>query len=201
MIKKALAVVFLLAALLTTQAQTPQGKITVAWNPVSDKPGATIAGYNVCTGPSATQLGSCDPVGKITETVLGGLTDCTVYFIGVKARDTDGDLSTNWSNIISGWPDPRMVSIIPATGQVGRPTAITITGANFTSGSQLTMTGGIVTNVTVGNCNTLTATVTPNAVGSPVFSITSSGVTRTASGLFQVTDVIRPDDVSGTIRK
>jgi len=196
---------FTLLALLAltvvgVEAQAPNGTIKVKWNPVADASGATIAGYNVCSGPSATQLTSCDQVGKITETVMSGLTPCATYFVGVKARDTDGDVSASWSNIISGWPAPQIAAVVPATGQVGRPTAVTITGSGFAAGSTLAATGATVTAVTSTGCGTMTATITPTTAGSPVLTVTTSGVVGRASGLFQAVEAVRPGDVSGVSR-
>jgi len=198
--RKFVLVALLALAVVGVEAQAPQGKISVAWDAVPDSPGATVTGYRVCVGTTATAFPGCDVVGRVTSTVVAGLTDCTTYFVAVKAIDSDGDESANWSNVVTGWPQPRVTSATPAAITAGRPQSIVFSGANFGSDSTVQIIGATIDSVVVTNCTSLTATVTASSPGSPVVTVRSGGIVGSASGTFQVVAAVRPAGVQGVRR-
>jgi hypothetical protein len=213
--KGVVSYVLLLTVVLFFDAapQTPQGTISVAWNPVADQPGATVTGYQVCYTTSTTaDPSTCDNLGLITSHTLGALQDCTAYRVGVKAKDSDGDVSESWSNIIQGWARPRITAVTPALVQVGRSITLTITGFNFSPDATVAFAGpwpGItIGQVTVQTCNQLQVIVqvASNAqLGQPEVRVVNGliggqGVYGAKAGAIQVVGAVKPAGVQGLRR-
>ncbi|MBZ5637652.1 MAG: fibronectin type III domain-containing protein [Acidobacteriia bacterium] len=179
-----LAVVTSLAA-LTASA----GTISLTWNPVSD---SDLAGYRVYWGTSQGAYTNSQNVGNVTSATINGLTDCTTWYLAVKAYDTTGNLSVNYSNAISGWPRPTVTLSAPSAAEQGRTLSLNLTGTNFMSGATVqTGNAGITVNsVTVNSCTQITANVTVG--GSAAAGATNLDVTNpdqvfgSGSGLFTV---------------
>jgi hypothetical protein len=202
--KRAILAALFVFVVLGAEAQTPTGSVSIAWDPAPASPDYTISGYKVCYGTTPASYPNCDSVGPVTQTVLGGLQDCTTYYVAVKALCSTcaagKQESAGWSNEVSGWAAPRITGIVPASTQAGRPTPVTISGAGFGPGVALQVQGGTVANVVATNCGQMTAMVTVPTAGTPVVTVTQSGVVGRASGMFQVTPAIGPPNVSGVRR-
>lgn len=200
--KRAVVAALLALAIVGADAQTPAGKITVAWDAVTPPAGLTITGYQACYGTVPGAYPACDPVaGNVTSHVFSGLADCTPYYIAVKAVASNGETSAAWSNEINGWAQPRVVSAAPGAITAGRVQEVVFTGANFGPDSTVQIPGATIGLVTVTDCRTIRAMVNASAAGSPVVTVRSAGVAGVpASGTFQVVAAIRPANVSGVRR-
>ena len=73
-------------------------------------------------------------------------------------------------------PDtPSVVSVSPNSGTTLGGTAITVTGANFAAGVQVTVGGAATTNVIVNSSTTLTATTSTRSAGTVEVTVTLDG--------------------------
>ncbi len=84
------------------------GTIKLAWDPVPD---TDLAGYHVYYGTSSGAYTASLSVGKQTTATLSNLQDCQVYFVAVKAVDSNGNESASYSNEISGMSAPVPASV------------------------------------------------------------------------------------------
>jgi len=180
----ALAVLLLFAA-----APASAGTISVAWDPVTHP---NLVGYRVYYGTAAGSYGTPLDVGLTTQATLSGLTDCTNYYVAVKARASDGSESAVFSNEISGWSRPVATSFSPATVMRGQTLSVTIGGTNFQGGASLDFADPAITvnSMTVGSCGQITANITVDAtatLGPSNFDVLNPGnVFGTGNGLFSV---------------
>lgn len=118
------------------------GTIDLAWNPITD---ADRAGYKVYYGTASRVYGSNKDVGNATTTTLTGLTACTRYYVAVKAYDTGGLESQNYSNEINGLPRPVVTTVTPASGEQGASLTLTLDGESFDTGSTVEISGTGIT--------------------------------------------------------
>src|SRR5262245_52398112 len=144
-------------------ARVSAGEINVAWDATS---GAT--GYKVYFGTASgsyTSPGSPVTVSG-TSTRITGLQDCRTYYVAVKAFNAAGE-SANYSNELSGWSRPSVVSATPSTAVQGDQVVMDVQGTNFQSGATVEMNNPqiTVTSVAVLSCNQiqLLATIEPTA--------------------------------------
>ena len=89
------------------------GTIKLAWDPVPD---TDLSGYHVYYGTISGAYTGSVSVGKQTTAVLSNLQDCQVYYIAVKAVDSNNNESAAYSNEISGMSAPIPASISGAPG-------------------------------------------------------------------------------------
>ena len=86
-------------------AATSSGKVTLQWRaPVTDG-GTAVVGYKVCWSSSSTGAASCTHykvVGSVTTASVSGLSNSTLYYFVVKARNGHGYGSA--SNQLSAMP-------------------------------------------------------------------------------------------------
>src|SRR5215831_9638973 len=190
------------AIILATAGRPAQaGTVSLAWDPVSD---TDVAGYRVYYGTSPGTYTQSVDVGNVTQTTINSMTDCTMYYFGVKAYDTAGNESTSYSNEVSGWPRPVVTTSSPSAAEQGRSLAVTITGSNFQSGATVAFsnTGVTVTSVTVNACGQLTANVTVGnsaAPGASSVDVTNpDGVYNTGVGIFTIQAAVAPTVQSTT---
>jgi hypothetical protein len=184
-------------ALLTILFAVPAlaGSISISWNPVAD---TDLAGYRVYYGTSPNSYSQNVDVGNVTSKTLTGLTDCTTWYVAVKAYDTTGNLSTTYSNEISGWPRPTLTSSNPTAAEQGRTLSLTLAGSNFQSGATVQFANGGVTvnSVTVNSCTQLTVNVTVGAAaatGAGNVDVTNTDqVFGTGTGVFTVQAAAAP---------
>ena len=80
-------------------------------------------------------------------------------------------------------PDiPSVTSVSPNSGTTLGGTAITVTGANFAAGVQVTVGGAAATNVIVTSSTTLTATTSTRSAGTVEVTVTLDGRAGTPAG-------------------
>lgn len=135
------------------------GTISLNWEPVSPAP----AKYKVYLGPSTGQYDTTKEVpGSVTATTMPTL-DCSAAYVAIKAVNAQGDESAEFSNEVSGWGRPIVVSANPQAFKVpqGNQTLdypITIEGVNFQPGSNVNVIGNAeVVSVAVASCRKITA--------------------------------------------
>jgi len=138
-----LARLLLLLTCLTPVALA--GSISLRWDPVPD-----ARGYRIHYGTGAGQYSETVEVGNITQATLHGLTDCTRYFVAVKAYNWAGE-SAEFSNEVSGWPRPRIDSYTPTFAVQGAQYTLDIRGVNFQTGAQLTWDESAIPTDLAGN--------------------------------------------------
>ena len=82
-------------------------------------------------------------------------------------------------------PDtPSVVSVSPNSGTTLGGTAITVTGANFAAGAQVTVGGAATTNVIVASPTRLTATTSTRSAGTVEVTVTLNGRAGTLPSAF-----------------
>ena len=81
-------------------------------------------------------------------------------------------------------PTPTVTSITPNSGTTLGGTAVTITGANFTGATSVTIGGAAATIVTVSSATTILATTPAHAPGPVSVVVTTPGGTGTGTNLF-----------------
>lgn len=164
------------------------GTISLAWDPV-----ANAAGYRVYysqTSGSFTDAQSID-VGNVLGTTISGLTDCTTWYLAVKAYNGAGS-SPNFSNEVSGYPRPRLTLPTPNAAMQGDQLTIEVTGSNFQSGATIEIDNPnvLIQSAQAISCTRMQflATIDP----------TAAGVRPAAIGDLTMT-IVNPDDVFGSL--
>ena len=151
---------YLSASAPTVTSVTPNNGLTAGGTAV------TVAGTNFVSGATVTFGGTAATnvvvVGatQITATTpahAGGLVDVIVI-----NPDTQNGTLTNGFTYRAA---PTISSITPNNGALGGGTAVTLAGANFTSGATVTFGGTAATNVVVVNPTQITATTPAHAAG------------------------------------
>lgn len=127
---------------MITIGSASAGTIDLAWNPVPD---ADKAGYKVYYGTATRSYSSNRDAGNVTSTSLTGLTACTRYYIAVKAYDTGGLESTNYSNEVVGLPRPVVSTVTPTSAEQGASVTLTIDGESFDTGATVAISGTGIT--------------------------------------------------------
>jgi hypothetical protein len=159
--------------LLATSLPMNAGTIGVRWDPAQH-----AAGYRIYYGQTSGQYSNSVDVGNVVEADIGGLADCTTYYLAVKAYNAAGE-SVEFSNEISGWSRPEISSFTPSTAAQGSQHTLDIMGSNFEPGAELildttdvpTDSEGnplvVIENVNILSCDHLQAlmTVEPSARG------------------------------------
>ncbi|HXV77580.1 MAG TPA: fibronectin type III domain-containing protein [Candidatus Polarisedimenticolaceae bacterium] len=169
------------------------GTISLAWDPVTHP---DLAGYRVFYGVNASNLDQSVDVGTNAQATLSNLADCTNYFVAVKARGTDGSLSPQFSNQISGWARPVVASVSPPSIQRTTQMALTVSGVNFMPGASVSFSDPaiVVNGVTVNGCSQLVVDVTvPDtaAVGTTDLTVVNPDqVFGQGSGVLTVTNAL-----------
>ena len=148
---------FVFAVLVCAVVPAPAvfaGTISLAWDPVDH---AELAGYRVFYDTTAQAFGSSEDAATATAYTLSGLDDCVEYHVAVKAYDTAGAFSEQFSQEVVGWARPTVTSVSP--GQVERNVTaqLTFNGTNFRGGVQVQILdpGIAVLQVTENGCNQL----------------------------------------------
>ncbi|THB75016.1 MAG: hypothetical protein D3926_21060 [Desulfobacteraceae bacterium] len=116
--------------------ETSQGVVHLTWqrNPgKTNEPG--VAGYRVCYGTSPGSYDRFVDVGNVTRFLMKDLLeDGVTYFIAVKAKNSYGTLSNDFSNEVAATLNaPVIDTITPDHGPVGGGTLITIKGDHFST--------------------------------------------------------------------
>jgi hypothetical protein len=180
--------------LLTTSGQA--GSIDLAWDGV-----AGASGYRIYYGTASGQYAASLDVGNTTSARLGGLDDCTDYYVSVKAYSAAGE-SAGFSNEIAGWAHPSFEPTAVA-GLQGSQIVLDIDGANFDAAGTVTLDTSHVPldvdgeplvrfeSLAVLACDRIQALVTiePTAAGFQAMQL---------GGLPLGVQVVHPDGVHGT---
>ncbi|HMC82164.1 MAG TPA: dockerin type I domain-containing protein [Candidatus Polarisedimenticolia bacterium] len=106
------------------------GTVSLAWDPVSDP---DVAGYRVYYGTTSGVYTQFLSVAKLPTTAdVKNLQDCKIYYLAVKALDSNGNESTGFSNEVAGMAAPGPASVSPSSAkQSAANLVVTITGTNF----------------------------------------------------------------------
>jgi chitodextrinase len=185
-----LLVAALLGAAATSHALA-DGTMSLAWDPVVH---VDLAGYRVFYDSVPGAYGSSVDVGNVAEATLTGLLACTDYHVAVKAYDSSGTLSAQFSNSVSGWARPALVGITP--GQLERNSTgyLVIDGANFRAGATVAFSDPSISvlQVVSGGCHQLQVEVSVGAdVGMgpvEVRVINPDQVVGVGTGLLEIVD-------------
>ncbi len=147
-----------LTFLMLSATISAAGTVGIQWNSVAD---ADLAGYRIYYGNVSGNYDQSVDVGNVTSYTLTGLADCTMWFAAVKAYDTEGLESVDYSVEVSGWARPVVTAATPNVIQQGADYALTVNGTNFQSGATVEFVepGITVNSVTVNSCNDLTANI------------------------------------------
>lgn len=177
-----------LALAATIASPIHAGSIVLAWDALQS---GNLAGYKLYYGPSSGNYTNSVSVGSASQYTLNGLTDCTTWYLAMKAYDSAGNESTTFSNEITGWARPAVTQASPSAAMQGRQVTIDITGSNYKPGATVEIDNPnvVLENVSTLSCNRIQvlATVEP----------TAQGVRAAEIGSFDIT-VVNPDDVYGT---
>jgi len=114
----------MLLVIATMAVTTFAGEIQIAWDPV-----AGAAGYHVYYGVQSGVYGSFVPAATNSATITG-LQDCRAYYVAVKAFNGAGE-SPSFSNELSGWSHPTVISVTPSSAMQGDQIVMDIMGTNF----------------------------------------------------------------------
>ena len=175
------SLIVLVAAVLV--ASVHAGTISLAWDALEHP---NLVGYRVYYGPVSGSYAAVLDTGISPEVVINGLPACTLQYVAVKARGSDGAESSVFSNEISGWPRPEIVAAPSQVADRATTTDVMVDGSNFMPGAAVTLSVPtiVVDAVTVVACDRITLRVTVPA-----------GV---ATGPVGVT-VTNPDLVTGSV--
>jgi hypothetical protein len=182
-------IAFLLCLAIVIALPAHAGTMALQWDPVAD---SDLAGYRIYYGTAHATYTSNIDVGKVTSATLTGLTDCTTWYVGVKAYDLAGNESEAYSNEVSGLPRPTITSVSPSSAARGATLDLTVAGSNFASGATVSLgaTGVTVNSVTFTSCSSVKANVTISGsapTGSTTLDvINADGSFGTSSGLFSI---------------
>ncbi len=166
------------------------GTIDVRWDAVSDP---DLAGYRVYYGPTLGSHANVKDVGKTTSTQLTSLTDCTLWYVSVRAYDTGGLESTTDSNSVKGYARPVVSTVSPTTIKPGETLTFTVTGSNYDAGVSGDASRPRAT-VTLSNPNLTVTSYSVNACGT--ISMTVQAASSAPNGFSDVT--VKNPDLSTT---
>jgi hypothetical protein len=195
--RRTLTILMLAAATLAIPVEA--GTVSLSWDPVTHD---DLAGYRLYYGTSPDVYTQTQDVGLTTQATLSGLNDCTTYYIAVKAVTGDGTESESYSNVVSGWARPELLSTAPATLEQGSQGQIVLDGHNFQAGATLMLSNAdiTVTALTLNSCNQLVADVSValSAATGPVdvTVVNPDQVFGASSGMFSVTADSSPPVIS-----
>ncbi|MBD3868895.1 MAG: fibronectin type III domain-containing protein, partial [Acidobacteria bacterium] len=174
-----LALVVIVLGAMTGIAQA--GTISLQWDSVAMADGYRIY-YSTTSGQFNPQ--NYHQVGRVTQTTIPSLQDCTMYYLAVKAFNSLGESDT-FSEEISGWARPTLAATVNTVRQ-GSQVEVEISGTNFMSGLDVEVDNPnvYVDSVTASACNTLVVGLTVEPL--------SAGVRAAETGSFALS-VINPD--------
>jgi hypothetical protein len=157
------------------------GTVSLSWDPVADP---ALGGYRIYFGTTAGDYTRFLDAGPVTGFTISGLQVCTTYHFAVKARTIDGRESATFSNQVSGWPRPDVLSVTPPTVSQGSQVDVAVAGWNFQPGATVAFAASDVT----------VSSVTASDCGELIVSISTA--TSAPSGPIDF-EVVNPDQVFG----
>ena len=119
------------AAVLLAAAPAIGSSMDLEWTPVE----GDIVGYRIYTGSRPDALTFAADVPNIPSSTLSNLAGCSYYYVAVKARDSHGAVSEQYSNLVEGYPHPDIVNVSPAVLGRGVSATLVVTGASFVAGA------------------------------------------------------------------
>lgn len=178
----------MLAALGVAVSHTVEaGSIALQWDPVRG-----AKGYRVHYGAESGRYDHVLDVGASESATITNLTECTTWYLAVKAYNGAGE-SPDFSNEVSGWPRPEVISVSPPARIQGSQFTLAVEGANFQPGATLEIDNPYVflDSSTTVSCKRIevAATIEP----------TARGVRPAEIGRYSLT-VVNPDEVFGVSR-
>jgi hypothetical protein len=138
------------------------GTISLAWDPVVH---LTLTGYKIYWGTSAGNYQNVQQVGLVTAANIT-VPDCQNIFVALKATATGANNtileSLTYSNELSGWARPMILSVNYPTVPVGWTGNLVIEGNNFKAGGTVEFQGSniVINSVTVNSCARVTINIT-----------------------------------------
>jgi hypothetical protein len=160
------------------------GTISIEWDPI---PGAQ--GYRVHYGSESGNYSKVHKVGNATSTTIKGLSDCTTWYLAVRAHNGRAE-SVEFSNEISGWPRPEVRSAGPRASIQGSRLTLEILGTNFQPGATVEVDNPHV------SLDSAVALSCKRVQVSAAIEPTAPGVRAAEVGRYAVT-VSNPDNVFG----
>jgi hypothetical protein len=190
MASRTLVAALTVAAALAVAPVVTAGSIELAWDP-SD----TASGYRVHIGTSPGQYTDERNVGNTTRTTVTGLPECVTLHIAVTAYNAAGN--SGYSNEVDNWGQPEIMSANPSSALQGDQFTLTLTGANFQSGTVLSHDNPnvILTGVAVISCNEIQAVATVEPTSAGVRPAEIGGVAFTVDNPDGLSDVSQPFQV------
>jgi hypothetical protein len=153
-------------------AATPclAGQAELRWDSVSSP---DLVGYRLFYDTQPGTFGQHIDVGLTTTHTVTGLTDCALYHFAVKAIDAGGLLSSEYSNLVSGYTRPTIGTITPAQVSPALLAEIVVEGTGFAPGAVAEILGLGLYSTTVNSCGrmTLQLEVPPEAAGASDLTI------------------------------
>ena len=152
----------------TVTSVSPNSGPTAGGTPV------TITGTNFASGATVTFAGAAaanvavENGSTIIATAPAGTTGAVTVTVTVNGQ------SASLADGFTYFGIPTVSRVSPNSGSTGGGTAVSITGANFASGSTVTFAGTTATNVVVVNSTTVTATTPPGSAGAVTVTVTNS---------------------------
>jgi len=182
---------------LPFSAPLQAGVISLAWDPVPE-----ASGYRIYYGSSSGQYTNSYDAGNRTRADLEVDTDCSTYYVAVKAYNSLGE-SEQFSNEISGWPRPEVAGFQPGAVYQGSRLTLNILGANFSSAAELILDTSSLPTDAAGNPLLLLENLTVLGCGQIQAMLTVEptvrGVRAMQVGQFPVgLEVRNPDNVFGS---
>ena len=165
------------------------GTIEIEWDSPSE---GEVVGYKVYYGHSSGDYQWIKDVGATTSTVLTDLDDCTTYYWAIKAYNSEGEESEEFSNEVAGWPRPLIKIVDPSAGDQGELVDVVIKGANYSENPviEIENPGIHILSASQLDCHEIAVTM---QIGPE-----SGGVQAAEIGSFDLT-VVNQDMVYGTI--
>lgn len=144
----------------------------------------TITGTNFITGATGVTIGgvAATNIVVVNSTTITATTPAgSAGTASVLVTTTNG---TNVANTLFSYVVvPTVTSISPTSGSTYGGGVVTISGANFTGVTSVTIRG-VAANYTLVNSTTITATTPANTEGTASILVTTSGGTNSANTLF-----------------
>lgn len=169
-------ILWFVAGIVLTAGPAFAGSISLEWDPADG-----AAGYRIYYGAAPGQYNYSVDAGNFTQATLANLTDCTNWYLAVKAYNSAGE-SPDFSNEVMGWARPEVTSVTP--NMQGAQYTMTIQGSNFQQGVTVTPaptdTTIHIASVRAVSCNEIQALVTieptaqhvrPAAIGPHILSV------------------------------
>jgi formylglycine-generating enzyme required for sulfatase activity len=167
---------------------------------VSPTSGSTLGGTAITiTGTALTGASSVTVAGvAATSVVVVSPTSITAVTpagaagaknVAVTTAGGTASLTNGFTYVV---PAPTVSSVSPASGSTFGGTAITITGANLTGASSVTVGGVAATSVVVVSSTSITAVTPAGAAGAKNVAVTTAGGTASLTNGFTYQSIIVP---------